>query len=57
MIDTIQPGEIDLRAKLNEIIKVVNALQNVTISPDGIGSFTVSGDNAKLAFNVDKCET
>jgi hypothetical protein len=41
---------------VRELVKVVNAMQNMKLSPQGIGELKISESNAKLIFNTEKCE-
>jgi len=40
---------------MNEIIAAINALNNITVSPAGIGKFIYSDGNVVLQLNTEKC--
>jgi hypothetical protein len=42
--------------KLNEVIDAVNALQNITISPESAGTVQYAQGNIKIVLNTEQCD-
>jgi hypothetical protein len=42
---------------IRQIVRRLNALSNMSISPDGLGRVDVADANAKIIFNTDTCDS
>lgn len=43
-------------AWMNQLIKAINRLETMTVTPEGVGTFEASTENIVLKLNVDACD-